>query len=276
MANTSTISHLVLASNKHTANTTAMGSALNDIVSRLRTVEGVATALQATVESQANTIQTLIRRASDSTGWASAPKFNTNGKRALADIDGDDAAKRQQLAPPPLQQLAPPPVAVINIVEPPAFSYPTAPAPAFAYPMAPPAPAYAAPGFAPVALPTAPPDAPYVLPNAPPPPTRTLPVAPSAPGAPPRVPPNPAREAGLGPMDWQGDYGRAPRNLILAVLGKETMRTARFTSRKGADAQNVIVVFEADSVASWFIQAWNSNPRRGYECCFASPMPLNT
>ncbi|KAJ7254522.1 hypothetical protein C8J57DRAFT_1236763 [Mycena rebaudengoi] len=170
---------------------------------RLRTVEGVATALQATVESQANTIQTLIRRASDSTGWASAPEFNTNGKRALADIDGDDAAKRQQLAPPPLQQLAPPPVAVINIVEPPAFSYPTAPAPAFAYPMAPPAPAYAAPGFAPVALPTAPPDAPYVLPNAPPPPTRTLPVAPSAPGAPPRVPPNPAREAGLGPMDWQ-------------------------------------------------------------------------
>ncbi|KAJ7822331.1 hypothetical protein B0H14DRAFT_3875593 [Mycena olivaceomarginata] len=82
-------------------------------------------------------------------------------------------------------------------------------------------------------------------------------------------PSTPARELRLGPMDWEKKWHVTPRNLILSVLA--TMRSARFTSRKGPDDETAVLVFEAESVATWFTAAWNNNSRVGYECCVARP-----
>ncbi|KAJ6574595.1 hypothetical protein B0H19DRAFT_1124878 [Mycena capillaripes] len=73
----------------------------------------------------------------------------------------------------------------------------------------------------------------------------------------------------FGPMDWDKKWHLAPRNLILSVIA--TMRSARITSRKGPDEETAVLVFEAESVATWFIEAWNTNSRVGYECCIARP-----
>jgi hypothetical protein len=73
----------------------------------------------------------------------------------------------------------------------------------------------------------------------------------------------------LGPLNWEGKFNRAPHNLIMSVLGHNVMRTARFSSRRGPDEYTVIVTFEADAHAAWFITTWNGTPRMGYEICTA-------
>jgi hypothetical protein len=86
---------------------------------------------------------------------------------------------------------------------------------------------------------------------------------------------DPAREVLFGPMDWEEKWNLTPRNLIMNVLTHNTMRNARFTSRRGPDDATAILVFDADNVASWFIATWNGSPRTGYEICTARPMSLN-
>ncbi|KAJ7215221.1 hypothetical protein B0H12DRAFT_1079079 [Mycena haematopus] len=86
---------------------------------------------------------------------------------------------------------------------------------------------------------------------------------------PPRVRIDPAREVLLGPMDWEAKWNQTPRNLVLAVLGHATMRTARFTSRRGHDDVTAVIVFDAANVAEWFIGTWNGSPRTGFEQCTA-------
>ncbi|KAJ7846446.1 hypothetical protein B0H13DRAFT_1907780 [Mycena leptocephala] len=99
---------------------------------------------------------------------------------------------------------------------------------------------------------------------------RPTPRAASCPSSgPPRVAIDPACEVLFGPMDWEKKWHLSPCNLIMSVLA--SMRSTRFTSRKGLDDDTAILVFEAESVATWFIAAWNSATRVGYECCVAHP-----
>ncbi|KAJ7201484.1 hypothetical protein C8J57DRAFT_1412129 [Mycena rebaudengoi] len=186
---TSTLAALVTASNKHSANVTAIGAAMNDLVNRVHSLENTSarvTALEATAQSQAGTMQVLLAR-------VSAQEAAT-GKRTL-EHDDDPAAKHQHVMPPT------------------SFAY--------QYPSAPPAPQYA---------------------------------------------------SHLGPMAWKGNFGAAPRNLVLAVLGTNTMRGVRYTTRRGSDDHTALLTFDADAVATWFINAWNDNTRVGYEVCYASSL----
>jgi hypothetical protein len=82
----------------------------------------------------------------------------------------------------------------------------------------------------------------------------------------------------FGPVDWEGKWNRTPYQLIHSILGANTMRNARFTSRRGPDDSTAVVVFDADAHrdAAWFIAAWNASTRAGYECCAARPMTFNT
>jgi hypothetical protein len=73
-------------------------------------------------------------------------------------------------------------------------------------------------------------------------------------------------------MAWAGNFHAAPRNLINSVLGMPAMRSVRLTSRRGDDDNHAILMFDAESVAMWFINTWNDNPRIQYECCVASPL----
>ncbi|KAJ6449806.1 hypothetical protein DFH09DRAFT_1352534 [Mycena vulgaris] len=267
-----TIASIISASNKNAENAVAMGAAFNDVISRTRKLESASatasavTALQAQVESQGRTMQVMITRMSGMAGsapaaptaaedalFAAAPVsddarlramiqelLNDNGKRGREGDDNDHAAaKRVQLA------VIPQP---------------------FVYPAPPPAPAFASPAFEPapsmIAYPVPPPAPPQAFPRPPP-------------GGPPRVKIDPTREVLLGPMTWQGNCHSAPRNLVTAVLGVNTMRSARFTSRKGPDDFTAVLVFEADTVASWFVTTWNEHVRAGYEVCVARAMPLN-
>jgi hypothetical protein len=91
---TSTLAALVTASNKYSANVTAIGAAMNDLVNRVHSFESTSariTALEATAQSQAGTIQVLLARASAQEAAV--------GKRAL-EHDDDPAAKRQHVMPP--------------------------------------------------------------------------------------------------------------------------------------------------------------------------------
>jgi hypothetical protein len=75
-------------------------------------------------------------------------------------------------------------------------------------------------------------------------------------------------------MDWEGQWNRNPLTLIDSVIGGDTIRAARFTSRKGPEDATAILVFDADAHASWFIGAWNTNARVGYECCVGDFKPV--
>ncbi|KAJ7081486.1 hypothetical protein C8R44DRAFT_905282 [Mycena epipterygia] len=277
-SNALTTSTLIAASNKHTANTTAMSTAINDAYVRIRQVEEAAaaiTSLTATVGQLSTTFQAVLRQLSASTGTATPAMsgddaalinaaLNPNGKRARE--EDDDSAKRQHLETGvnlPDSFVPPPPGPVFA-------------APAFA-PAAPAAPVYAAPvhAIAAVAAPTAlvlptPPAAPiyaaaaggYVAP------AYVAPIAPGAlprppPAGPPRVRPDPTREVQFGPMDWQRNFTQFPRNLISNVL-TTTMYRVRYTSRRGADDATAILVFEADTIATWFIHTWNNHARPGW------------
>ncbi|KAJ7719575.1 hypothetical protein B0H16DRAFT_1606138 [Mycena metata] len=237
------ISSLVSAANAHTANGLRMAEAISDIASRTRTLETTAvvvTGVEATLDSHAAILQTILDRISALSGSAPpAPKLSPTPKRAREDDVVEAPAKRAHLAP--------------NLVLPPTFSLPTAP----------PAPQFAAPGFA---APAAPP-APLELPTAPP----ALPRAPPS-SNPPRVHVDSAREVLFGPLDWEGNHKNTPRNLILNVLSNVNMRNARFTSRKGGDEESAILTFDAPAVAEWFTTTWNSSSRVGYTVCVARPM----
>ncbi|KAJ7239120.1 hypothetical protein C8J57DRAFT_1373063 [Mycena rebaudengoi] len=233
---TSTLAALVTASNKHSANVTAIGAAMNDLVNRVHSLENTSarvTALEATAQSQAGTMQVLLAR-------VSAQEAAT-GKRAL-EHDDDPAAKHQHVMPPT------------------SFAY--------QYPSAPPAPQYASHAMAPPGPPSrcctgtgGVPRAPTPLPN---PPTAVAPA--------PVVAPAPGRQVQLGPMVWKGNFGAAPRNLVLAVLGTNTMRGVRYTTRRGSDDHTALLTFDADAVATLFINAWNDNTCVGYEVCYASSL----
>ncbi|KAJ7756097.1 hypothetical protein DFH07DRAFT_1027791 [Mycena maculata] len=265
--NAHTIESLVVASNKLTANSTPSNAALNSVLERIRTLERLnasVTGLQATIEAHDRTIKTLLSRTSASTGSSppapitvvptavpAAPAgddhlraivqevLNANGKRARDDVEHQEPAKRQEL-----------------VALPPSFIYPTPPT----------APDFAAAPLAAVALPIAP---------APPPASGAASAYPAPPAAPASALPRPLLAVLLGPMDWRNNFHQAPRNLVTSVLGANMIRPAPFKSRKGPDDVTAVLVFEADTVAQWFITTWNDNPRISYEICVARPMPLN-
>ncbi|KAJ7251071.1 hypothetical protein C8J57DRAFT_1354141 [Mycena rebaudengoi] len=203
---TSTLAALVTASNKHSANVTAIGAAMNDLVNRVHSLENTSarvTALEATAQSQAGTMQVLLAR-------VSAQEAAT-GKRTL-EHDDDPAAKHQHVMPPT------------------SFAY--------QYPLCPPCSSIR-----------------LACDGPPGPPSRCC-----------------TGTGGLGPMAWKGNFGAAPRNLVLAVLGTNTMRGVRYTTRRGSDDHTALLTFDADAVATWFINAWNDNTRVGYEVCYASSL----
>ncbi|KAF8211894.1 hypothetical protein K438DRAFT_1751497 [Mycena galopus ATCC 62051] len=235
------------------------------------------TSIQASLDAVHNTLRVVLSRTSASTGSAppaptaaEAVVINANGKR-VHDADGvDDAAKRQHLAitaptpfslptaPPPPGYAAPAFAAPAPLLPAPFVPAAAAPMPALIAPAPVPAHPFAVATIAPTALPTVP---------------APLPRAPPA-GAP-RVPPNPAREVLFGPMNWEKKWNRNPHNLIMNTLGPTTMRGVHFSSRRGADDDTVIVVFEAETVANWFVTTWNASSRLGYEICTARPQSLN-
>ncbi|KAJ7258045.1 hypothetical protein B0H12DRAFT_1070273 [Mycena haematopus] len=284
---------LVEASNRQSANATIMGNAINGVYGRLRNVEASLSALEASMDSHTSTLQLVLNRTGAGAGTATAAPssdtaflaglnnetlrsvvqemINANGKRVrFVDGDVDEPAKHHHVAAAPA------------VVIPPVFTLPTAPAapvyaaPVVTLPTAPAAPAYATP-FVPPSYPTAPPSTGLMptsaLPTAPVPSTG-LPHAP--PGGPPRVRVDPAREVLFGPMNWEGKWNRNPLLVINNVISQNTMRAARFVSRRGADDSIAVLVFDADAHAAWFIGAWNASSRVGYEVCVARPMPLNT
>ncbi|KAJ7459614.1 hypothetical protein B0H11DRAFT_2059259 [Mycena galericulata] len=147
-------------------------------------------------------------------------------------------------------------------VPPPAAAAPAFAAAAPAFPGAPVfagAPAFAMPTFA-----TTVPALPRVLL---PMPATSLPRAP--PGGAPRVRVDPAREVLFGPVDWDGNHFNAPRALIASILGTTAMRGVSLKSRKAHDDTFVVLTFEADTVADWFVNAWNLKPRMTFEGCVA-------
>ncbi|KAJ7504040.1 hypothetical protein B0H11DRAFT_1983368 [Mycena galericulata] len=147
-------------------------------------------------------------------------------------------------------------------VPPPAAAAPAFAAAAPAFPGAPVfagAPALAMPTFA-----TTVPALPRVLL---PIPATSLPRAP--PGGAPRVRVDPAREVLFGPVDWDGNHFNAPRALIASILGTTAMRGVSLKSRKAHDDTFVVLTFEADTVADWFVNAWNLKPRMTFEGCVA-------
>ncbi|KAJ7900927.1 hypothetical protein B0H14DRAFT_2670341 [Mycena olivaceomarginata] len=294
------IPSLIEASNQLTSNFAKVGPVLQNITDRLHDVSSrvhelekvpaTITSLQASVQALDHAVKVSLARASTAAGSApTAPcaadaaiieaaqdarlraimsemlNANANGKHARDDAM-EDSAKRLHIVPPaPLALPTAPPA--------PDYAAPTiapalAPVPILALPTvgaAPVAAAFpyaAAPAVAPV---TAGPAiaAAHMGPPQPP----SLPRAPA--GAPPRVRVDPSREVLLGPLNWEGKFNRAPHNLIMSVLGHNVMRTARFSSRRGPDEYTVIVTFEADVHAAWFITTWNDTPRMGYEICTA-------
>ncbi|KAJ7024677.1 hypothetical protein C8F04DRAFT_1301826 [Mycena alexandri] len=294
---TSTATAVISAINKHTANAGAMTGILNGALARLSTVEETTnqiSTLTATVESFGSALSSALGRLSALSGSASLlaasddsalrtvifDVMNTNGKRSLVDPAVEDPSKR-------------PAALVVNI-----------PAAYTVYPVPPPAPAFAAPGFASAAAPTLAPVtafAPIPIAYAPAPPTAVAPAyapapppafpappaafaaaPPTAPGAPayplppPTGPPrpriDPAREVLFGPMSWSKEpkeLQQQPRSLINNVLGFPLMRPVRYNSRKGTDDATVVLSFESDEVAKWFVGTWNNNSRFGYEVCVA-------
>ncbi|KAJ7097337.1 hypothetical protein C8R44DRAFT_989056 [Mycena epipterygia] len=70
--------------------------------------------------------------------------------------------------------------------------------------------------------------------------------------------PSPLRSDGLG-----RELNHFPRNLISNVLTK-TMHGVCYTSRRGSDDATAILIFDADTVAAtWFIHTWNNAARPG-------------
>ncbi|KAF8172020.1 hypothetical protein K438DRAFT_1852098 [Mycena galopus ATCC 62051] len=274
------MSTVVSALNTHTANGNALADAIRAVQGRIAELEkmpAAITSIQASLDAVHNTLRVVLSRTSASTGSAppaptaaEAVVINANGKR-VHDADGvDDAAKRQHLAitaptpfslptaPPPPGYAAPAFAAPAPLLPAPFVPAAAAPMPALIAPAPVPAHPFAVATIAPTALPTVP---------------APLPRAPPA-GAP-RVPPNPAREVLFGPMNWEKKWNRNPHNLIMNTLGPNTMRGVHFSSRRGADDDTVIVVFEAETVANWFVTTWNASSRLGYEICTARPQSLN-
>ncbi|KAJ6607709.1 hypothetical protein B0H10DRAFT_2013990 [Mycena sp. CBHHK59/15] len=255
---------LIAVSNQHTANSTAINGALESVLARIRVLEQDV-GLPATVGALANAVQVLMARVDRISGPTSADPIagNVNGKRARDDdVNDEGPAKRQHFAPtiaaPPM--LAFPPAAPAYVPPThhgaPAYIPPTPQAPSAYVPPAHHSAAYAARAPASVAA---------ALPRAPG--TAALPRAPAA--GPPRARIDPAREVLFGPIDWEKNWNHSPRVLISSVPNLN-MKGARYTSRRGPDDTFVILVFEADTVADWFVKAWNENPRIAYELCFAS------
>ncbi|KAJ7758460.1 hypothetical protein DFH07DRAFT_958305 [Mycena maculata] len=91
--NAHTIESLVVASNKLTANSTTSNTALNSVLERICTLEGLnasVTSLQATIEVHDHTIKTLLSRASASTGLSPPAPITVAPTAAPAVPAGDD------------------------------------------------------------------------------------------------------------------------------------------------------------------------------------------
>ncbi|KAJ7073845.1 hypothetical protein C8F01DRAFT_1098516 [Mycena amicta] len=77
---------------------------------------------------------------------------------------------------------------------------------------------------------------------------------------PPQAVVDPRREVALMPHAWP--IPKSARDWILDVMTRDVMRNARFTVRRGRDSQEIIMTFEAENMAAWFIGAWNGSNRR--------------
>ncbi|KAJ7092171.1 hypothetical protein C8R44DRAFT_990315 [Mycena epipterygia] len=234
-----TTSTLITASNKHTANSTAMGTAINDAYVRIRQVEEIAgsiTSLTATVAQLGTTFQAVLRQLCASSGTAPSAMsgddaalindaLNPNGKRAHEEDDA--SVKRQHLdtgvtLPDSFVLLAPSSLLRCSLL-PPSCHPPSSSCP-----------------------PLRPPPSRPLLPR----PTLHRPTS------------HPLRlvRSLVLPL---GNYHHFPRNLISNVLTK-TIRSVRYTSRRGSDDATAILIFDADTVAAtWFIHVWNNAARSG-------------
>lgn len=243
----STLTALIGASNKHSANTTALSAHIKDLadrVVRLEEISTTVTAVQATLDSHTNTLQVVLARLGAGNATTTDTPTNVNGKRSITENDDSGiAAKRQQLP--------------IAIADPPTLAFSP-------YPTAPPAPDFASPMFAPA---LAAPQYPSPPPAAPSGSARAAPH-----GAAPQVPRDPRGQVYFGPMNWKANYHASPRNLISGVLGASSVRGVRFTSRRHHDDNHVAIQFDTEPVATWFVNTWNDHQRVGYECCVAVPL----
>ncbi|KAJ7074688.1 hypothetical protein C8F01DRAFT_1101482 [Mycena amicta] len=77
---------------------------------------------------------------------------------------------------------------------------------------------------------------------------------------PPQAVVDPRHEVALMPYAWP--VPKSTRDWILDVMTRDVMRSARFTVRRGRDSQEIIMTFEAENMAAWFIGAWNGSNRR--------------
>ncbi|KAJ6560960.1 hypothetical protein B0H10DRAFT_1966763 [Mycena sp. CBHHK59/15] len=261
----STTAELVRASNKHTANFSAVSTAITHVDSRLEALENVApsaaqivcmTKMEAEMDALSNTVKTLMARVSSLSGsspthHAPAPTndahllalfkdfINVNGK-CVRDADDSDVARNIHSYPlqsRPLASVQVPPI----VVTPVAATAPLLFAPAIA--------AHAA-AAGPLAFPTAPLAPPAAFPHAPP-------------GGPPRARADPGREVLLGPMTWGQNVKDDDRNLISAVL--PTAARTPFRIRRAHDDFHTVCIFDSEAIADWIIAAWSTAPRVGYE-----------
>ncbi|KAJ7265706.1 hypothetical protein C8J57DRAFT_1620818 [Mycena rebaudengoi] len=201
----STLTALIGASNKHSTNTTALSAHIKDLadrVVRLEEISTTVTTVQATLDSHTNTLQVVLARLGAGNATTTDTPTNVNGKRSITENDDSGIARNASSC----LSLSPTPPTL-------AFSpYPTAPpAPDFASPMF--APALAAPQY-----PSPPPAAP----------SGSARAAPH--GAVPQVPRDPRGQVYFGPMNWKANYHASPRTLISGVLGASSVRGVRFVN----------------------------------------------